>query len=165
MGKIVGVILLIAVAVGGWFVYRNYFAPPSPAYLAYQQYAEALAREQYEKAESLSVGAAQGAAAALRQGMAGSEIKVYGQNLSTRPPSIASIVGEVHSIKWNKESESGDDARVAIVVTETVCRIPPGVSSALCKWPVEFRHDVELQSVGGIWKVSSFTETRITSQQ
>jgi len=164
MGKIAGIIFFIAVAVGGWFGYQKYFAPPSPAYLAYQQYAEALAREQYDKAETLAMGPARETVASLRQGMAGSTINVYGRSLEMRPPSLASIAGEVHSIKWDKQSESGDDARVALVATETVCRIPPGVSSVLCKWPVALRHDVEVQNEGGAWKVSSFKETRITPQ-
>lgn len=164
MGRIVGIVLLIAVAVGGWFGYQRYFAPPSPAYLAYQQYAEALAREQYEKAEGLAAGAAREQVAARRQGAAGSTLNVYGQALEMRPPSIASIAGEVNSIKWDKQSESGDDARVTLMVNQTVCRIPPGVSSAMCKWPVEFRHEAEVVNEGGIWKVSSFFETRTTPQ-
>lgn len=164
MGKIVAAVLVIGLAVGGWFAYQKYFAPPSPAYLAYQQYAEALAREQYQKAEGLATGAAREKAASMRQGTAGSTLNLYGTSFEMRPPSIASIAGEVHSITWERQSESGDDARVTLVVNQTVCRIPPGVSSAMCKWHVEFRHEAEVVNEGGLWRVAAFSETRTTPQ-
>jgi hypothetical protein len=84
----VSVIVLIGVGIEGWFGYKQYLAPPSPAYLAYQQYADALAREQYDRAETLSTGQAQAAMLSLRQGAAGASIKVYGKTLTMRPPSI-----------------------------------------------------------------------------
>jgi hypothetical protein len=162
MGKLVNVIVLIGVVVGGWFGYQKYLAPASPAYLAYQQYADALAREQYDRAENLSTGDAHEAVVALRRQMAGTSINVYGKSLAMRPPSVQDVAGEVHSIRWSKESESTDESGVNLAVVETVCRIPPGVNSAMCKWPVDFRHDVSMASDGGTWKVASFEETRIT---
>jgi len=164
MGRIVTFIFIIGLAVAAWFGYQKYMAPPSPAFLAYQQYTEAMAREQYDKAEGLSLGQAREAAVAFKQGSAGSTVQVYGQSLSMRPPSIREIAGDVFSIKWDKQSEekSGDGNHVILVVTQTVCRIPPGVSSAMCKWPVDFRHEAEVQLDGDSWKVSSFKEARIT---
>jgi hypothetical protein len=32
----------------------------------------------------------------------------------------------------------------------------------MCKWPVDFRHQAEVASEGGVWKVASFEETRLT---
>jgi hypothetical protein len=163
MGRIVTLLFIVGLAVGGWFGYQKYLAPPSPALLAYQQYAEALAREQYDKAEAIATGPALERTTALHQAAGGSTLQLYGQSLSMRPPSIREIAGDVHSIKWDKQSEerSGDD-KVTLVVTETVCRIPPGVSSALCKWPVDFLHEVEMTHEGESWKLVSFKETRIT---
>jgi len=164
MGKLFAVVVLVAIGVGGWFGYQKYLAPPSPAYLAYQQYTEARARELYDKAETLATGQGLESIQSLRQGSAGSMMSLYGKTFQMAPPSIASIAGDVHSIKWNRESEAGDGSRVALVVTETVCRIPPGVNSVICKWPVDFRHEAEVVLEGGAWKVSSFKETRITPQ-
>ena len=164
MGRIVTFVFIIGLVAAGWFGYQKYMAPPSPAYLVYQQYSEAMAREQYDKAAELSLGQARGAAGEFKQATAGSTVQVYGQSLSMRPPSIREIAGDVYSIKWDKQSEekSGDGSQVTLVVTQTVCRIPPGVSSTLCKWPVDFRHEAEIQLEGEEWKVSSLKETRIT---
>jgi hypothetical protein len=164
MGRIVTFVFLIGLAVAGWFGYQKYMAPPSPAFLVYQQYAEAMAREQYDKAEGFSLGQAREAAGSFQRATAGSTVQVYGQSLSMRPPSIREIAGDVNSIKWDKQSEekSGDGSHVVLIVTQAVCRIPPGVSTAMCKWPVDFRHEAEVQLEGEVWKVSSLKETRIT---
>ena len=164
MSKVITLLIIVGFAVGGWFGYQKYLAPPSPAYLAYQQFAEAMARENYDKAEGLAAGAARERVTSFHQGSVGTDVKIYGQTLSMRPPSIREIAGDVFSIRWQKQSEqkSQDGNSATLVVIETVCRIPPGVSSAMCKWPVDFQHEAEVLLEGGSWKVASFTETRIT---
>jgi hypothetical protein len=159
------VLVLAALAGGGWWGYQNYFAPPSPAFQAYAQFAEALAREQYQKAADASLGQARGHVDLLTQMMAPTTMKLYGKEFSMGKPSISSIAGEIAWIKQKRiKEEKGDAGNVALQVEETVCRIPPGVSSALCKWPVTFRHDVEMSEADGTWKVISFKEERLTPQ-
>jgi hypothetical protein len=155
-----------ALAGGGWWGYQNYFAPPSPAFQAYVLFSEAMAREQYQKAADAATGAARGHAEMWMQMMAPTAMKVYGKEYSMSKPSISSIAGEVSWIKRKRKAEKKNDAGgVVLQVEETVCRIPPGVSSAFCKWPVTFLHDVEVSQMEGTWKVSSFKEERLTPQQ
>jgi hypothetical protein len=165
-GLLVKVVLLAAMGGGGWWIYTTYFAPPSPAFAAYTQFADALAREQYQKAADVSSGQARGYVDQLTQMMAPSSMKVYGKEFTLSKPSISSIAGEVAWIKYKRKGEKkGESGTVTLQVEETVCRIPPGVSSAICKWPVEFLHEVEVSQEDGAWKVSSFKEERLTPQQ
>jgi len=98
--------------------------------------------------------------------MAPSSLKMYGKEFSLPKPTISSIAGDIAWIKHKRKEEKKSDAgSVILQVEETVCRIPPGVSSAICKWPVTFLHDVEVAQADGIWKVSSFKEERLTPLQ
>jgi hypothetical protein len=165
-GMLVKVVLLAAIGAGGWWGYQKYLAPPTPAFAAYTQFADALAREQYQKAADLSSGQARGYIDQRTQMMAPSSMKVYGREFTMSKPSISSIAGEVAWIKYKrKEEKKGESGAVTLQVEETVCRIPPGVTSALCKWPVEFLHEVEVTQADGVWKVSAFKEERLTPQQ
>jgi hypothetical protein len=160
------VILVATLAGGGWWGYQTYLAPPSPAFKAYTLFAEALAREEYQKATEASTGQARGHAEARTQMMAPSSMKIYGKELSMSKPTISSIAGDIAWIKHKRKEEKKSDAgNVIILVEETVCRIPPGVSSAICKWPVTFLHNVEVAQAEGTWKVSSFKEERLTPLQ
>jgi hypothetical protein len=160
------VVLIAALGAGGWWGYRTYFAPPSPAYKAYTMFAEALAREEYQKAAETATGQARDDAQGLTRMMAPSSMQVYGRELSMSKPSISSIAGDIAWIKYKRKQEKmNDPGSVTLQVEETVCRIPPGVSSAICKWPVTFRHDVEVSQEDGVWKVSSFKEERLTLQE
>jgi len=160
------VVVFVALCGGGWWGYQQWFAPPSPAYQVYTQYAEAMAREQYQQAADVSSGQAKEYVDSRTAMMAPTSMKVYGRSFTMLKPSISSIAGEVSWIKRKRKSEEqkGADA-VALSVEETVCRIPPGVASAFCKWPVTFHHDVEMSLVDGTWKVTSFKEERLTPQQ
>jgi len=159
------IVLLVALAGGGWWVYQSWFAPPTPAFTAYAVFAEDMARGQYQKAVDESRGSAREFADSWVQMTKPTTMKVYGKEYSMSPPSVSSIVGEIAWIKRKKKLEKKkSDAVVELQVEQTVCRIPPGVSSALCKWPVTFQHDVELQLENGAWLVSGFKETRLTPQ-
>jgi len=159
-------ILVAVLAGGGWWGYQTYLAPPSPAVQAYTLFAEALAREEYQKAAEASTGQARGFVEARTQMMAPSSMKVYGKEFSLSKPTISSIAGDIAWIKHKRKEEKNSDAgNVILQVEETVCRIPPGVSSAICKWPVTFLHDVEVAQADGIWKVTSFKEERLTPLQ
>jgi len=158
--------LLAVLAGGGWWGYQTYLAPPSPAFQAYVLFAEAMAREEYQKAADAATGPARGHAEMRVQMMAPTTMKLYGREYSLSKPSISSIAGDIAWIKRKRKTEKKNDAgNVVLQVEETVCRIPPGVSSALCKWPVTFLHDVEVSQAEGTWKVSSFKEERLTPQQ
>lgn len=166
VGTLFKIVLLAALGAGGWWGYQKYLAPPSPAFAAYTQYADALAREQYQKAAEVSSGQARGYIDQRTQMMAPTSMKVYGKDLTMSKPSISSIAGDVAWIKYKrKEEKKGEGGTVTLQVEETVCRIPPGVSSALCKWPVDFLHEVEVSQADGGWKVISFKEERLTPQQ
>lgn len=92
-------------------------------------------------------------------------MNIYGKQFSMSPPSVSSVAGDVAWIKRKRQSEQRkSDTHVELQVEQTVCRIPPGVTSAFCKWPVTFQHDVEVELVDGSWKVSRFKETRLTPQ-
>jgi len=159
-------ILVAVLAGGGWWGYQTYLAPPSPAVQAYTLFAEALAREEYQKAAEASTGQARGFVEARTQMMALSSMNVYGKEFSLSKPTISSIAGDIAWIKHKRKEEKKSDAgNVILQVEETVCRIPPGVSSAICKWPVTFLHDVEVAQADGIWKVTSFKEERLTPLQ
>jgi hypothetical protein len=158
-------ILVAALAGGGWWGYQEWFAPPSPAYAAYIEFSEAMAREQYQKAADAAISQARGYAEMRGQMMAPTTMKIYGKNYSMDKPSISSVVGEISWIKRKRKAEKkNNDGSVTLQVEETVCRIPPGVSSALCKWPVTFLHDAEVSQADGALKVSSFKEERLTPQ-
>lgn len=159
------IILLAAVAGGGWWAYQTWFAPPSPAFNAYASFAEAIVRGQYQKASDESQGDARAYAESWIQMTKPVTVKVYGKEIDMSPPSVNSIAGDIAWIKRKRKSEAKkSDTLVELQVEQTVCRIPPGVTSALCKWPVTFQHDVELQLIDGSWKVSGFKETRLTPQ-
>ncbi len=159
------IVLLVALAGGGWWIYQSWFAPPTPAFTAYAVFAEAMARGQYQRAYDDSRGSAREFADSWVQMTKPTTMKVYGKEFSMSPPSVSSIAGDIAWIKRKKKLEKKkSDSAVELQVEQTVCRIPPGVSSALCKWPVTFQHDVELELVDGAWKVSGFKETRLTPQ-
>lgn len=159
------IILLAVIAGGGWWAYQTWFAPPTPAFTAYASFAEAIARGQYQKAADESQGGARAYADSWIQMTKPSTMKIYGKEFNMSPPSVESIAGEIAWIKRKRKSEEKKtDSHVELQVEQTVCRIPPGVSSAICKWPVTFRHDVELQLIDGAWKVSGFKEIRLTPQ-
>ena len=159
------VIFLAAFGAGGWWAYQSWFAPPSPAFTAYSSFAEAIVRGQYQKAVDESRGGAREYAESWIQMTKPSTMKIYGKEFNMSPPSVTSIAGEIAWIKRKKKSEKKKNGSVVeLQVEQTVCRIPPGVASALCKWPVTFQHDVELELVEGAWKVSGFKEIRMTPQ-
>lgn len=165
-GLLFKLVLLAALGVGGWWGYQKYLAPPSPAFAAYTQFAEAMAREQYQKAADISSGQARSFVDERTQIMSPSTMQVYGKSFTMSKPSISSIAGEIAWIKYKrKEEKKGGNGAVSLQVEETVCRIPPGVSSAICKWPVEFLHEVEVTQEDGVWKVSTFSEERLTPQK
>ncbi|HXC92893.1 MAG TPA: hypothetical protein VN652_02715, partial [Geobacteraceae bacterium] len=100
IGALLFKLTLIAVlAGGGWWGYQTYLAPPSPAFQAYTLFAEALAREEYQKAAEASTGQARGHAEARTQMMAPSSMKVYGKEFSLSKPTISSIAGDIAWIK------------------------------------------------------------------
>jgi hypothetical protein len=159
------IIFLAAMACGGWWGYQTWLAPPTPAFTAYAGFAEAIVRGQYQKAVDESQGTAREYAESWVQMTKPSTMKIYGKEFNMSPPSVSSIAGDVAWIKRKKKIEKKkSDTSVELQVEQTVCRIPPGVSSVLCKWPVTFQHDVELELVGGTWKVSEFKEVRLTPQ-
>jgi len=158
-------VCLAAVAGGGWWAYQTWFAPPSPAFTAYAVFSEAIVRGEYQKAADGSVGDARAYAESWSQMTKPGSMKVYGREYTMSPPSVSSIAGEVAWIKRKRKTETKkSDSTVELQVEQTVCRIPPGVSSAICKWPVTFQHEVELQLVDGSWKVAEFKEVRLTPQ-
>ena len=165
-GLLVKLVILAALAGGGWWGYQTWLAPASPAFQAYEKYSEALARGQYQQAADGAAGEAKEYAESLVRMTAPSSLKIYDKELTTTKPSVSDIAGEVAWIKRKRQAEQKKDAsNVTLQVEETVCRIPPGVSSALCKWPVTFRHDVEVALVDGTWQVSVFKEERLTPAQ
>ncbi len=158
MGKVMFLLLLVG---GGWFAHQKYFAV-SPAYETYQRFADARARQDWAALDALSDGAAAQDLEEMRGMYKTQRFEVYGQSYAVPAPSVAEIAGTVSWIDYQRESEESVDGAVRLVAVQTVCRIPPGVASAMCKWPVSFRHDVELAQVGGTWLVESFAEERIT---
>ena len=159
MGKVLFVALL---AGAGWYGYERWFAV-SPAYQTYQRYAEARARQDWPALGALSGGAVADELAALKGASKTQHLDLYGQHLTLGAPNVAEIAGDVSWIEYQHESEerSGDGA-VSLVAVQTVCRIPPGVASAICKWPVSFRQRAELAEAGGTWRVESFSEEPLT---
>ena len=158
MGKLLFVALLVG---GGWYGYQRWVAV-SPAYQAYQRYAEARARQDWPALEALSTGAA-AEELAERRGAKTRHLDLYGQHLTLGAPSMAEIAGDIASIEYQRESEqSSGDGAVSLVAVQTVCRIPPGVASAICKWPVSVRQRAELAQAGGAWRVESFSEEPLT---
>lgn len=157
------ILLLVAAAGGCWWAYQAWFAPPTPAFNAYAAFAEDMARGNYQKAADASLAGAKGYADSFGQMTRPTTMKVYGREFSMSPPSVASVAGDIAWIKRKKKAEKKRSATiVALQVEETVCRIPPGVTSVLCKWPVTFQHDVEVHLVEGGWKVAEFKEVRLT---
>lgn len=159
------IMLLAAMAVAGWWVYQTWLAPATPAFTAYASFAEAMARGEYQKAVDESQGDARVYVESWIQMTKPGSLKIYGKEFSITPPSVSSIAGDIAWIKRKRKvEEKKSETLVELQVEQTVCRIPPGVSSALCKWPVTFQHDVELQLVDGTWRVSGFKEIRLTPQ-
>lgn len=165
LGALVKLLLVAGLAGGGWWGYQQWFAPPSPAFQAYSRYSEAMARGQYQAAAEGASGEAKEYAESMVAAMAPASMKIYGREFTMSKPPVSEIAGEIAWIKRKRNEErKKDDGTVVIRAEETVCRIPPGVSSALCKWPVSFRDDVEVVQDGGTWKVSLFREERLTPQ-
>lgn len=157
------IIFVAALAGVGWWGYQLWLAPPSPAYQAYIQYSEAMARGEYQKAADSSSGEAKAYAEMRAMMTASSTMKLYGKEYAVTKPSVSDIAGDISWIKLKRKSErKKDDGGVVLQVEETVCRIPPGVSSVICKWPVTYLHDVEVAQSEGVWFVSSFKEERLT---
>lgn len=124
-----------------------------------------MARGQYQKAYDDSRGTAREYADSWVQMTKPTTMKVYGKEYSMSPPSVSSIAGDIAWIKRKKKAEKKKtDSVVELQVEQTVCRIPLGVTSAPCKWPVTFQHDVELQLANGEWRVFEFKELRLTPQ-
>jgi hypothetical protein len=156
------IIVLAAIGGGGWWGYQTWLAPPSPAYEAYVLFSESMARGQYQKAADAASGQAKEHAESWIRMTAPSSMKLYGKEFTMSKPSVSEIAGDIAWIKRKRKLEKKKDDGVILQVEETVCRIPPGVSSALCKWPVTFLQDVEVSQVNGEWKVSSFKDERLT---
>lgn len=168
VGSLIGkVVLLVIIGGAGWWGYQKYLAPPTPAFQAYRHYAEQLVKGEYQKAADTSIDGAREHANSWIKMTAPSTMKVYGKEYNISPPSVSSIAGDVAWIKHKRkvERKANRGNGVVLEVEQTVCRIPPGVASAFCKWPVTFRHDVEVQFVEGAWKVAEFKEERLTPQQ
>ncbi len=165
-------LITIALATGGYFAYQ-YFNAPSPAYLAYQQFAEAMTKENFPGAKALATGPKK------------AEID---ELLKPPPPEPApkvavdpnSIVGlwqasmeeakrETHRLKdefirnireidYELESEAeGAQNRVLLTVVQTVRH--GGTAASGGGLAYKFRHKVELVQEGESWKVYSFSET------
>lgn len=158
-------VVLAAIAAGGWWGYQAWFATPTPTFVAYAGFADAMVRGEYQKAYDESRGTAREFADSWIQMTRPTTMKVYGKEFVMSPPSVSSIAGDIAWIKRKKKrEEKKTDSRVELQVEQTVCRIPPGVTSALCKWPVTFQHDVVLEQIDGAWRVSGFKELRLTPQ-
>ena len=159
MGKVLFLVILVG---GGWYAHQRWVAV-SPAYQTYQRYAEARARQEWKTLDALADGVAADELEQMKGTYATQHVEVYGQAYALPAPSVADVAGSVAWIDYQRESEeSAGSGFVNLVAVQTVCRIPPGVTSAMCKWPVSFRHEVELAEVDGAWLVESFSEERIT---
>jgi hypothetical protein len=155
-------LFVVVLVGGGWYAHQRWIAV-SPAYQTYQRYADARAHQDWKTLEALVDGAAAEELEQLEGTYATQHLAVYGQSYAAPAPSLADVAGPVAWIDYQHESEErAGDGTVSLVAVQTVCRIPPGVTSAMCKWPVSFRHQVELAEVGGAWLVASFAEERIT---
>jgi hypothetical protein len=160
---LIKLLFLCVIVGGGWFGYQKWLAPASPAFTAYAGFAEAMARGEYQKALDQADGEARSYAENWLRMSQPTSMKIYGKELNTTPPSVNSIAGDVAWIKHKRNAEVKKSAtQVELQVEQTVCRIPPGVASAVCKWPVTFQHEVEMQLIDGTWKVAGFKEIRLT---
>jgi len=158
MGKVLFLALLIG---AGWYAHERWFTV-SPAYQAYQRFAEAHARQDWTTLSALATGAAAEEIDALRGASQTRHLDLYGQHMTMSMPNIAELAGEVSWIEYQRESEEPvAGGGVHLVAVQTVCRIPVGTASAICKWPVSFRQQVELAPVAGDWRVERFAEERL----
>ncbi len=160
--KMVGV-LLIGFLV--WKGYQRFLAPPSDAFIAYEHFAEAMAREDFDKAKAVATAEALQLAQSAQDSRQKPVLKAFGRTVTAY--SVADVVGSVNYVKWVNKSEktAADGLHVTLQAVQTVCRIPPGVESAYCKWPVDFQHDVTLTKDADGWKVSAFNEVRLTPEK
>ena len=156
--KLLKAVAVVLVIFFGWRLYKRYLAPPSPAYQAYQHFADAMAREKYDDAAALATGAAKNAILAIQQRENPAPMHIYGRTLSMKPPSISEIAGEVDGIRFKLVSEQSSGDGEALEVLEAVNRTPPGVTSAMNMHWKSFRHHVKMVQEGQAWHVSEFAE-------
>ena len=145
MKALVGLIILVAIGAGVYY----FFIADSPAYIAYKNFATAVARgdrdEALRYAESPDV--------------IGGEDQNRGQNTGGMP--VAALMG----IHYKRESQKkNSDGTLTIVALQSVHFDPPGATSAMGAMISKYRQTATLTKSSDKWVVSSlqseFVETR-----
>ena len=163
-------LILIALGWGGYHVY-HYMSKPSEAAMAYEQYADAMARGKMDIAKGLATGTALSDLEVATQpappianptsmmgiyqkAMAPQNLQNYKRNM------INEIAGDITGIKYkiNSETKSSDKTKVTLSATQFVSRYRSGDRVIGGGVVNQFKHDVELSKEGGAWKVASFKE-------
>ena len=163
-------LLILVAIVGGGYVAYQHFSKPSAAALAYEQYADLMARGKLQEAKAYATGAvladieAQLAPPPAPTSTGGSMMGMY-QNVMTpqalsryKSQMISEIAGDITGIKYKIEQDDHDDHAAKLQAVQSVSRYRQGdrlVGGGNVK---QFVHHVELIKEGDAWKVSSFKE-------
>jgi len=166
---------LIVLALLAWAGYQAYgrmaIGKPSEAGLAYQNYASAVADNNWAKAKLFAAGAALAEAETLSQPVSpvaagGNVAGMWKASMSPQAlqgmknSMIHDVAGSIIKITYDVQSEvkSPDGRKVNLTAVQTVYRSKNG-NPLLRRGGVKDKHEAELVLDGTTWKVSSLRET------
>ena len=157
LGRPIMVLILVA---AGALAYKWFTAAPSEACLAYQKFADCLARGNLKQAEDLATGAAVDAV-----NNAATPISPIGSPL-TVGVLTEQIAGEVDNVWYKIESEETAEGgkKVMIGATQYVHRYRAGDRAVGGGVTNKYKHYVELQRDASGWKVSTFKQEHIGNE-
>ena len=136
MKAIIVLLVLVAAAAGIYF----FFIADSPPYIAYKNFATAVASGDKNRALQYSVGPE----------VLGGPEEIRGQTAGGMP--VDALVG----IHYTRESETkNSDGTVSVIAVQSVRFDPPGVTSAMGAMTAKYRQTAVLHKSGDRWLVSS----------
>ena len=163
-------ILLAALAGGGFWVYRHYFYV-SPSAKVYAEFADAVGRGRYDLATKLASGAVAGQVERLvndQNRRVGPDLsKIYGGAASGAQPTAgqltAEIAGPVVKTRQKVLRETKDkNGTVHLAAVSSICRERPGCTGARCVTCVDYPQEVDVCSDGASRSICAFSQGEAT---
>jgi hypothetical protein len=143
-------LVFLAVVAAAFFAWKFVFAA-SPAFQAYESFADALVVGDRELAGQFADGPQVGQVLADRKNRWGYTPR---------------WMEGFHGTKYTVESEKKSSGQVELVVVQNVAYTPPGTESALGgTMSSDFRHNVTVAKKGSEWKVVRFESEHVNTVQ